>query len=180
MTRRPALLTALLALVVLPLAVTVTVACRGDRPDWRIVQLYGGQGSVHAIQEPTRVEAFRIDPMISSASAGLERVGLHKVTAGPVAVDAAGAAELADIFLAPSTYDWHSAKSCEFLPGVGLRFTRDVSRVDVALCFECDMLTIHRHGKRIGVEDFDDERPRLVALMKRLFPDDAEIQGLAP
>ena len=49
---------------------------------------------------------------------------------------------------------------------------------DLVLCFACDELMIFRHGRRVGMEDFDSARPRLLALVRRLFPDDAKIQAL--
>lgn len=167
------------ARIVLVLAATLLVgACAG--PDWRIVQLYGGGGSVEALQAPTLVEAFRIAPDAVGPDPDYERVGLHRVTAGPVVVDEATSSELSSILLDPDSYDWQRAKGCEFRPGVGVRYTRDVSRVDLALCFECDELTIHRQGRRVGVEDFDDVRPQLVSIVKRVFPNDPEIQSLEP
>lgn len=164
---------ALAALVALP-------GCRRGGPDWRIVQLYGGKGSLQAIQQADSVTAFRIEPDPSRPEAGAASVGIHRVISGPEDVAPADAAALAAVFQDPDTYDWQRAKSCEFRPGVGLRFARGASRVDLALCFECDMLTIHREGRRIGVEDFDDARAPLVAIMQRTFPDDAEIQALEP
>lgn len=159
-------------------AALLLAACAG--PDWRVVQLYGGAGSIEAIEMPTHVEAFRISPDVSGPDANHERVGLHRVTAGPVVVDDATATELSAILLDPDSYDWPRAKGCEFRPGVGVRYTREVSRVDLALCFSCDELAIHRQGRRVGVEDFDAVRPELVAIVKRLFPDDADIQALEP
>ena len=164
------------ALLVLAL---VGAGCRGEGPDWRITQLYGGPGSVQALTEPVTVEAYRISPIARVPEAGVAYVGLHEVTAGPVHVPAETAAELSEILANPDTYDWHHTKGDLFQPTIGLRFTRDVSRVDVALDFvSSNMLTIHRHGKRIGVEDFDDARPRLLAIVKSLFPDDARVQSI--
>jgi hypothetical protein len=168
------------------LAVSLALAaasCRGG--DWRVSQLYGGATSIDVLSHPQSVEAFRIDPGIERrpASAAEEdakapRIGEYRITAGPVAVDTATSAELSSILLDPATYDWVRAKGCDFTPGVGLRFVKDASRVEIALCFECDELMIWRLGSRVGMEDFDDARPRLVAVVKKLFPDDAKIQGL--
>jgi hypothetical protein len=129
------------------------------------------------LQAPQTVEAFRIDPH-RQAKPDEPRIGDHPVTAGPVAADAAATAELSSILLDPDTYDWHRAKACEFTPGVGLRLHREASRVEIALCFECDELAIWRMGRKVGMEDFDDARPRLVAVVKSLFPDDPKIQAL--
>ena len=71
------------------------------------------------------------------------------------------------------------------LPWVGveagiyrLNRVKDASRVEVALCFECDELVVWRFAQRIGIEDFDAARPRLAAVAKRLFPDDPKIAEL--
>lgn len=150
------------------------------RPDWRVAQLYGGPTSMDVLRSPQRVEAFRLDPSNppSPALAGAPRLGDFAVTAGPVAVDAASAQELTSVLLDADTYDWLRAKGCDFQPGVGLRFVKEASRVEVVLCFSCDELMIFRHGQRVGMEDFDAARPRLVAVAKRLFPQDAKIQAL--
>jgi hypothetical protein len=157
-------------------ALALLSACRG--PDWRVSQLYGGATSIDVLSAPQTVEAFRIDPAHGPKDASSPHVGDFAVTAGPVVVGAEDVKELSAILLDPDTYDWLRAKGCDFTPGVGLRFLKDASRVELALCFECDELLIFRRGQRIGMEDFDAARPRLVALVKRLFPDDAKIQAL--
>ena len=148
--------------------------CAG--PDWRGVQIYGGAGSIEILTHPAKAEAFRIEPR--SARPDEERLGDYPVVRGPVTLSAEDTAALSALLLDPDTYDWHSAKGCEFRPGVGLRLHREASRVEIALCFECDELVIYRYGRRVGVEDFDSARLRLVALVRRLFPEDAEIQAL--
>ena len=160
------------------LAVTgaLVAGCRGG--DWRVAQLYGGSTSMGVLEAPQSVEAFRIDPALRTADPKAPRLGDYPILAGPVHADAAAIAELSSILRDPETYDWYRAKGCDFTPGVGLRLVRDASRVEIALCFECDELKIWRMGRTVGMEDFDAARPRLVALVKRLFPDDAAIQAL--
>jgi hypothetical protein len=168
-----------LASALLVAAVLLTAACRRDgRPDWRVVQLYGGPGSVEALTSPVTVEAFRIDSVPRKPEPGVAFVGVHAVTAGPVSVSAEAAKELSAVLADADTYDWHRAKSDPYRPTVGLRFSRDVSRVDLALDFVSNMLTVHRHGKMINVEDIDDGRARLLAVVKPLFPDDPDVQAL--
>jgi len=168
--RRAAVLLALLAGVALGLG-----ACRRgaadatEKPDWRVLQLYGGPGSVEALLHPTRVEVFRVEPAARSPEPGVAYVGLHRVTAGPVEVPADLASELSRILADPDTYDWRHAKSDPYRPTYGLRFTRDVSRVDVALDLASRMLTIHRQGRRIGVEDFDAAAPRVREILTSLL-----------
>lgn len=151
-------------------------ACGGA--DWRVKQLYGGPTSIDVLTHPQSVEAFRLDPVNPPRTPDTPRLGDFAVTAGPVAVDAAAVAELSSVLLDAGTYDWFRAKGCEFTPGVGLRFVKDASRVEIVLCFSCDELMIFRHGRRIGMEDFDAARPRLLAVAKRLFPEDAGLAAL--
>jgi len=82
-----------------------------------------------------------------------------------------------------SYYQGSNAKAC--IPDYGVLFTfRSGDRaVQVALCFNCDMLGIFDGGddKARSVNslpDFDPMRGRLVAIVKKVFPDDAEIQEL--
>ena len=43
---------------------------------------------------------------------------------------------------------------------------------------KCDRLEIFRSDKRIAQEEFDNARRPLVAIMKRVFPNDDAIQNL--
>ena len=156
-------------------AVSVT-ACSG--PDWRVVKLYGGRGSIELIQKPTAVEAFRLAPDGLPKGSETPRFGRFEITSDPVAVSAEDAKILDTILTSPDTYDWHRAKGCIFTPGVGLRFARETSYLDIALCFACDELQIYREGRVVGMEDFDDARPQLLAIAKRLFPADEAISAL--
>ena len=151
------------------LAALALGACR-DGPDWRVLQLYGGQGSLDALRSPVRVEAFRIAPESGPPEAGVPFVGVHRVVAGPVEVPPDLAAALSSALLDADTYDWRHAKGDPFRPTYGLRFAKDVSRVDLALDLESRMLTVHRHGRRIGVEDFDAAAPRIAEILRRSFP----------
>lgn len=159
-------------------ALLVAASCSARGPDWRVVSLYGGGTSTDVLAAPQAVEAFRIDPALPPKDPAAPRIGDFAITSEPVVLDAAAVQELSQILLDPDTYDWLRAKGCEFSPGVGLRLVKDASRVEIAMCFECDELMIFRMGQRVNMEDFDAARPRLVALMKRLFPADAKIQSL--
>ena len=82
-----------------------------------------------------------------------------------------------------SYYQGSNAKSC--IPDYGVLFTfRDGQRaIQVALCFNCNMLAVFDGGddKARSVNtlpDFDPMRSDLVAIVKKVFPDDAEIQDL--
>jgi hypothetical protein len=153
-------------LVAAALAGALAAGC--GRADWRVVQLYGGQGSLEILSGPERVEVFRVESQPSRPEAGegaAQRVGEFRVTAGPQVLDEGGAAELAAILRDPATYDWHRAKGDPFRPTVGVRFRRGASRLELVLDFESAMLLAYRHGRRVGVEDFDDVRDRVRELV---------------
>ncbi len=95
-------------------------------------------------------------------------------------MDAKSAAELTAILTSADTYWWDIAKGCEFEPGVAIRFTDAAASTDVLLCFACNEMAVFRGGTRVGGEDTDNARATLVAIARRLFPDDAAIQALEP
>jgi hypothetical protein len=95
--------------------------------------------------------------------------------------------ELRSLFTTESSFLWHSepkngavtVKPCIPDYGVLLTFQDSAGAVSIALCFECDLFAVFRNGARVNEEeDFDRIRSQLVALVKRLFPQDAAIQGL--
>jgi hypothetical protein len=159
--------------------------------DQRVLTLFGGQQNIDPVVKPARVEAFRVasaraQPADAEGATGNaadandapQKIADWPITAGPLVVDAQTTAELSAILTNPDTYLWDSAKGCEFDPGVALRFTDDAGSTEILLCFSCDEMAVARSGKRIGGEDTDNARKKLVAIAKRLFPDDATIQAL--
>ncbi len=149
--------------------------------DVRVRDLFGGEANVAPVLKPAKVEAFRVaSARIQPAgdAVATKKIGDWPITSGPITVDAKTAAELTAVFSNPATYDWDSAKGCEFDPGVAFRFTDESGSTDVLLCFSCDEMAVVRGGKRIGGEDTDSARQKLVAIAKRLFPQDEAIQAL--
>ena len=144
-----------------------------------VKNLFGGIEGIVAVVEPERVEAYRVAPLHKIPKGETpETVGGAGILSGPVAVDEATARDLAEILKSADTYRWDSAKACKFDPGVAIRFIGKSSTTDVLFCFHCEELQVWRDGKRVGGEDFDADRKRIAAIMKRIFPDDEGIQGL--
>jgi hypothetical protein len=150
------------------LLLALVAGCGGAR----VSGLVGGEASVETIRTATNVTAYRLDGRLG-AKADKSMHG-YPVLAGPVEVDAASRATLADVLLDDDTYLWDVAKACEFMPGVLIRY----EGLDVLLCFSCDELEVYVGNKQVGHEDFDPRRKDLVAVAKRLFPDDAAIGKL--
>lgn len=161
--------------------------------DWRVIQLLGGATSVQCVKEPQVVEAFLVDVSPAPAAGGDSsaspppdllagsalRVAGHRVVAGPVVLQATDTAALREILLSAETYDWYANKrENRAQPLLGLRFVRDASRLEIAVSFADDTLTTWRLGRAVGYEDCDAARPALLALARRLFPQDARIGAL--
>lgn len=174
---------------VLLLAVLVpmmNVMSRGT--DWRIVQLYGGATSAQCLREPQTVEAYVLAPGTTaavspeappdpSAPTVIGRYGAAPGTSHQTA-DPATVAELSALLRKDESYDWFRTKSAHFRPTLGLRFVRDQSRLELAICFESDMVVAYRMGRFVGVEDIDPIRPQLIAIARRLFPGDPRFASL--
>lgn len=166
-------------------AACLLAACTApNAPSYRVEQLLGGSESTALLNHPSRaekVEAYRIDGMAfmeDRADGAAETIHGFPVLSGPVPVDDASLATLSDLLTSDSTYLWDVAKACEFLPGVAIRYQRPPLGVDVLICYSCDELEVYVDGKKTGHEDFDPRRADLVAVAKRLFPDDDKIQLL--
>lgn len=105
------------------------------------------------------------------------RIGRHLIQAQGPALSREQLREITSIVIDPRTYDFRLAKLCTFEPGVIFRLHRGAEEMMLLLCFKCDELMISIDGKS-KTEDFDFARPRLVTVVKQLFPNDPEIQAL--
>lgn len=157
--------------------------------DMRLLRELLGADRIDVIRAATRVESHRLKAWRPPGQTGdtqwsgnlwtAEIIPDRVLARGPD-LDAGQVAELTGLLLDPETYLWDVAKACAPTAGVGLRFVSEKGAVDVALCFECDMLaaTTPGAGANDRWEDFDPIRPQLVRLVKALFPNDPVIQGL--
>jgi hypothetical protein len=132
-----------------------------------------GPTAVTVLEQPTRIEAWRIHA----------QPGRPLTTQPAKDLDLAVARQLATILQDPATYNFDSAKGCIFQPGLGIRLWRDQQSFDVIVCFSCSELKIvsldpTTKQRPYTTEDFDNARPALVALAKKAFPTDPEIQSL--
>ena len=155
-----------------PFLIAIPLLAGCDNKGTRARQFLGPTAAT-VLDAPSRIEGWRIRGDAGKAP-----------TTGPSKpLDPALARELATILLDDGTYLFDAAKGCIFQPGVGLRVWRGEKSFDVILCFKCDELKIvspdpKTKDRPYTIEDFDNARPALIALVKKAFPDDAEIQSL--
>ena len=147
------------------LLLALSVAACNRRGDWRMIQLYGGEGSVAILKEPHRVEVFRIEPTPRPDATDIDRVGEFPVVGDPVVLGDAESSRLCKILLDPATYDFWRTKPDPFVPTIGVRVRRGTSFIDIAVCRESNMILIYRYGRRVGAEDYDAARGRILDLL---------------
>ena len=152
-----------------------------DTADARVVKLFGNLANFTALARAEKVQAFRVKHTIENArDKQRKQIRGYPVLSGPHPVDKKVAGNLVRLLQDKSTYDFERDKGCEMVPGVVVVFTHQRTKVELVLCFECDQLEIYVGDKNTGYEDFDPARPKLLKLVKRIFPKDQAIQGLKP
>ena len=84
---------------------------------------------------------------------------------------------LSQILSNPDTYIEHAVPvDCAFRPGIAFRFSDGTVEVDLLVCFSCNELRYYLDGNSVGESYF--KSPEILALTKKLFPDDKKIQSL--
>ena len=134
---------------------------------------------VAELQKAKTCEVYRVDdsyPGENKLNKGNEIQGFAVLSeAQPIKDDARKA--LSQILLNPNTYFEHSVPvDCGFRPGIAFRFSDGIIEVDVLVCFSCRELRYYSAGKLVGESHF--KSPEILALTKKLFPDDKIIQAL--
>jgi hypothetical protein len=147
-----------------------------------VEKVFGGKPLFDAFSDAQTVQAQRIhqvkdDPTVR----GLLKAYTKEK---PVVVPPEVARELKTLLQSPKSYVWKPLKKeCLVDYGVLLTFGSGKTAVRVAVCFNCNDLGIFegeddnaRAVNKTG--EFDPMRPELVSVMKLLFPEDEEIQGI--
>ncbi len=152
------------------------------RPAAPTAKSFLGDRAVRIIEGATKVEVFRIEPMMPPKYAGRTIEGYPVLSQGK---DQGPdfAKRLAAVLLDDKTYDFDRAKGCIFSPGVVFRFRNGAELVEVITCYQCSEFKIVVKDARGDVvrkvgEDFDHARPALVKSAKDAFPVDTAIQAL--
>jgi hypothetical protein len=164
-------------IVVIAAAGGLYVATVGRSP---MSRLFGGGENMAIVREATRVEAYRLGPPPGGDPPRDYISPLdYEVASGPAPVPAELAKEMSQALLSPEAYGWDYAKACGWpVYGVKLSFCQGSERVDVYFCFKCSVLAVVRDDRVLGGEDFDNAEQVFVKAVKKLFPDDAEIQKI--
>jgi len=158
--------------VVAIVAVAIGAKWFFSAPSPELLKLYGGPEGIAVVQKAERVEAYLLDH-------DFRRGQEPTVKEGPVAISEPIASQLVSALSSHDSYGWSYAKGCIPVWGVRLSFYRGADRVDILLCFQCDLLQVSLNGNRTaGNEDFDPIQPQLAHAVKAIFPNDPNIQAV--
>jgi hypothetical protein len=171
-----------LLLVVAIVSVTFFLIYRSS-PESRLRRLFGGfvvvgPSGVETVRKAWHVEAYRLGPLPNQLNGQAAKFWDYPEVSGSVDVSDDAARLLADVLLDPSSYSRGTTNACVPRYSVRLDFSIEKELVAVLLCFECNQLTVHYRGTERRA-NFDAGRPTLVREIRRLFPDDPEIQALS-
>jgi hypothetical protein len=125
-----------------------------------LIDVFGGLGNVNTVRRATKVEAALLaEPVFGRTPNDEQRQNWspsdYPINGDPVVLSRNAANEVSQALTSTRTYAWDSAKSCIPIYGLKLSFIDDTDRVDVYLCFECDILAVAHNDKIVGGEDFD-------------------------
>src|SRR6185295_11818099 len=98
-------------------------------------------------------------------------------TAGPVDVPLSSAREVSALLLEPRSYS-AVAKPCKRRPGVKMSWMCGHDLVMAVFCFECSTVFLYFREEEAAQREFDPAHKDFVAAIKKVFPDDPEIQAL--
>ena len=123
--------------------------------------------------------AYRVDDSYPGEGEKQEGNSLHgyAIISDAAALNSYSRKELSSIIEDHDSYFRHSIPiDCSFRPGVAFRFRDKKTNVDLLVCFSCNELRYYLDGKVVGQSYFKSHELR--ALVKKLFPDDRQIQSL--
>jgi hypothetical protein len=152
--------------------------------DTDLVRLFGGRDGLALVSRFDRVEAARLAPIpraVLETPKAFDHLANFPDASPPFAVPGPTARGLAAVLASPLSDGWDPAPAAcgAPTPGVRLAFVRGGERLDVLLCFRCEVVLLYRDGRKNGVEDLERSAiARLIPLIKPLFPDDPVIQSL--
>ena len=164
-------------LALMLMALLASLGCQSGSA--KVEQLFGGPEAMAALRAPDSTQAWRTTAEFA-VKEGTEAKGKLAdcvILNGPVPVKESISTAIAGL-LKKDIYEWNMAKGCEPIPGVAIEYTKGDDKLLIFFCFECDILLTYLNGKRVGGEDFDRIHRALANEVKKIFPNDPDIQKL--
>jgi hypothetical protein len=134
------------------------------KPSPRLVALFGGSKNFDLVQQATDVKLVRLErPPGTLPGAALEP---YKEVGEARVLDESQRRDLASLLTTPTSFLWDSAVGCIPDYGSKFEFRRDDKLLVVAICLQCELLTVFQDGKAVGSEEFNPITSQLVKLMQ--------------
>jgi hypothetical protein len=142
-----------------------------------VERLFGGVDNVEAMKHSPTVEVFRLRKPTTQKEAD-RPYNQWPVAAGPVVLDSKTSDPLLWILLEDKAYsDWGNGKGCIPAPGVMIR-VKGAETIDLAFCFECDMLFTFRGSQQIWFANIDHVHNQLLGHFVDIFKSDPDLPKL--
>lgn len=146
----------------------------------------GGAQNLKVVSAATSIKVFRTVGSGEKPDAGKTiSISGRQCHASPASV---AATEVQQVIAALSDMgNFGEALMCDFDPGVILRFESEGRHLDIVICFSCSEMILYSDGARVhrpfkwaATKNtfFKDARKAFVAIAKKAFPSDPEIQKL--
>jgi hypothetical protein len=149
--------------------------CLGDDSN-DVDKAVGGSANMAIIAHPDSINAWRTAGSLEQERRqGFRMSDIYAKAGKPILVSGDLAVQLAKLLDDPHTYlrPGMSLKGCIPMPEVVIAYMRGDKEVDAYFCFECNVLVVGQVQS-----DFDRGRPAILKIMKKIFPNDPQIQSL--
>jgi hypothetical protein len=156
----------------------------GDTPKERFMFTGETDPQVEKLLAGTEIyaDAQRVIPVIvnSDPTSGAKKENLegYAIVKKGKMLNADQVKRLQSVVFDVNTYDFNSAKRCQFVPYVGFIFEKAGKQSHALFCFTCNEVSYGRDGKQGNLEDFDPARKEILALARELFPTDPNLAAL--
>jgi hypothetical protein len=156
-------------------------------PDATPETFLGGPENLALVNAAKTVRVFRVRPPNPNRKAD-PVVAIDKMTRDATPVEVAGPEVPQVIATMSNMAGFGQMLTCDFDPGIILRFEANGHILDVLICFHCHEMILYRDGELVHrpfkwAETRNtftgDARRAFLAIAKKAFPNDAEIQKLA-
>jgi len=169
--------TSAMKMILCAMLLAATLGCQSGSA--KVEKLFGGPEAMAALRGPDSTQAWRTTApfIVKEGTETKGKLADYVILRGPVPVKENISTAIAGL-LQRDIYEWNMAKGCEPIPGVAIEYTKGADKLLIFFCFECDILLTYLNGNRVGGEDFDRIHRALANEVKKIFPNDPDIQKL--
>lgn len=132
----------------------------------RVTTMLGGEKGYELVRIPAlaRVEVYQLGKPTQAKD---KAIGGWEIASGPTALTDERLKRLSDLLCAETTYDFATAKACEFKPDLAIRFAGVKKTIDLLFCTTCNELRVYDGAERIGGAYYDPREKDVEELLKK-------------